>query len=81
MFYKYFLAKFARAADFSAGKTSTAPSIVREAIMLFGDDVKWHEKTIRAARERHSSKKLSLSTKVEDIRHHAGHVGGWRYQG
>ena len=35
--------------------------------MLFGDDAKWHEKTIRAAREQHASKKLSLSTKVEDI--------------
>lgn len=65
MFFKYCLAKFSD--DFSAGKTRTVPSIVREAIILPGEDMKWCEKTIRAAREEHASKKLSLSMKVADI--------------
>ena len=61
--FKFCVAKYSEL--HRSGRTTTAPQVVREAIELFGEDVKWSALAIKLDRFRHVA--LNLSLKSTDI--------------
>ena len=63
LFFKFCIAKYSE--HVRAGRTRECPNVVREAIQLYGDDVKWSVTSIKAYCDKHAAENLTLQS--EDI--------------
>ena len=63
LFFKFCVGRYSEL--HRSGQTTTAPQVVREAIEIFGEDVRWSTVVIKQARCRHEA--LNLSLKSTDI--------------